>query len=212
MKIGVDNSLVCLLFTPPMFQFSSPKTWTAALCTVSTSLLLAVSASANTLEQYVVMSEGKDMASADATAAASHVDATILPTTTINGSRNVTLNGTGLGLAVVRLTDLVLSRDATLTLKGSATDVIIINVTKNFWLNSARVVLSGGLTSANVLFNYVGTGEVRLTMNSSINGNVVTPRKINLSGKSSIKGHAIASSVARTGGSTFGSPAFLSGL
>jgi hypothetical protein len=53
-----------------------------------------------------------------------------------------------------------LGNNEVLTLNGSASDSFVFNIDKDFKLNSADIVLTGGLIEANVLFNYYGEHDV----------------------------------------------------
>lgn len=71
---------------------------------------------------------------------------------------NLTLNSTG--KYVMNLTDLVLSKGATLTLNGTSGSAFVINVSNNFNLGGAsKIVLRGSLTPSDVLFNVIGNNE-----------------------------------------------------
>ena len=65
-----------------------------------------------------------------------------------------------LDAGVYNLTRLQLSR-GTLTLSGTGT--FVFNISSVFALKSAQIVLAGGATEANVLFNYTGTSDVGLS-------------------------------------------------
>jgi hypothetical protein len=64
---------------------------------------------------------------------------------------------------VLRLRNFALRGNATFTLQGTATTNFVINVRHRFsLLDRARIVLSGGVTWDNVLFNVRGSGHVTL--------------------------------------------------
>jgi hypothetical protein len=88
--------------------------------------------------------------------AASAAAAGLSPTSTLN---QINLKRTTLTLApgTYNLTSFQLNR-ATLTLSGSGS--FVFNISSSFALKSAQVLLAGGATEANVLFNYTGTSSV----------------------------------------------------
>jgi hypothetical protein len=81
------------------------------------------------------------------------------------------------GKYVMRLTDLVLGGGSTLTLNGASGSAFVINVSRNFSLSGAsRIVLSGGLTPSDVLFNIRGNpsgAQLEITGNSLFNGTLL---------------------------------------
>ncbi|HEV2391373.1 MAG TPA: hypothetical protein VG146_03320 [Verrucomicrobiae bacterium] len=56
------------------------------------------------------------------------------------------------------LSQINLGNHAVLTLQGSASDYYIFNISDKLVLNSASIVLSGGIGASHVLFNLTGTG------------------------------------------------------
>jgi choice-of-anchor A domain-containing protein len=91
--------------------------------------------------------------------AASAAAARLSPTSSLN-QINLRRKNLTLDAGVYNLTNLQLKR-STLTLSGSGT--FIFNISSAFALNSARVLLAGGATEANVLFNYTGTSAITLS-------------------------------------------------
>jgi hypothetical protein len=79
-----------------------------------------------------------------------------------SGRHQINLNRKTLTLdaGVYNLRNLRLSR-STLTLTGSGS--FVFNISSTFALKSARILLAGGATEANVLFNYTGTRNVTFT-------------------------------------------------
>jgi hypothetical protein len=103
---------------------------------------------------------------------------------------------------VLNITDLVLTSHSVLTLNGTASDVFIINVSKNFSLTAqSAIVLTGGLGWDDVLFNVKGKGgDVTLDGQSTLNGVLMaTQRTINNAGGSTIRGEAIANKIKLAG-------------
>jgi hypothetical protein len=77
-------------------------------------------------------------------------------------------------------------------LSGDVTNNFIINVSNQFSLSgSSKIVLSGGVTWDNVLFNVHGTGsDVTLSGQSSMAGILMaTKRTVNISGTVSVGQH-----------------------
>jgi choice-of-anchor A domain-containing protein len=98
--------------------------------------------------------------------------ATITSYTNINNpSSGFTITGTS-GINVINLTNLDLSGAAdVLTLSAPTNGSFVINVSGTFSVgNSASIVVSGGLSNFNVLYNVTGTGSA-VTFNGT-NGNV----------------------------------------
>jgi len=124
-----------------------------------------------------------------------------LPTVgaTVGSTRKVVLN----------LTDLSLSKDVVLTLKGAANTVFVINVKRNFTIASAKVLLLGGVTQGNVLFNYVGTGAPRISGTSKLTGTLLSLTSTSITGGSVVQGSTVGAPTMAVGGSYVG-PATLS--
>jgi len=101
---------------------------------------------------------GSPQARLDA-AAASEAATALSPTSTLN-QLSLTRRSLTLGAGVYNLSRFQLTR-STLTLSGSGS--FVFNISSFFALNSARVLLAGGATEANVLFNYTGTTDVRFS-------------------------------------------------
>ena len=83
--------------------------------------------------------------------------------------RNLTL--TVWGNSALSLTNLII-KHGTLTLQGTAGTAFIINIRNQFSLShSAKIVLSGGLTPEDVVFNVLGSGsDVRIRGQSDLTG------------------------------------------
>jgi choice-of-anchor A domain-containing protein len=91
--------------------------------------------------------------------AASAAAARLSPTSSLN-QINLKRKSLTLDAGVYNLTNLRLNR-STLTLSGSGT--FVFNISSAFALKSSRVLLAGGATEANVLFNYTGTSDITLS-------------------------------------------------
>jgi choice-of-anchor A domain-containing protein len=101
----------------------------------------------------------------DASAAAARMS----PTSSLN-QINLRRKSLTLDAGVYNLTNLRLNR-STLTLSGSGT--FVFNISSAFALKSSRVLLAGGATEANVLFNYTGTSDITLSGRGRRRGSVL---------------------------------------
>jgi hypothetical protein len=70
-------------------------------------------------------------------------------------------------------------------------------------LNSAKIVLTGGVDPSDVLFNIIGTGQpVTIGQRSSVAGSIVSiQRMVGLASKSEVVGEVIAKEIHISGGS-----------
>lgn len=88
-------------------------------------------------------------------AKAAALKATDSRTSIVLSATNLTLNSTG--KYVMNLTNVVLSKGASLTLNGTAGSAFVINVSNNFNLTGAsKILLAGSITPSDVLFNVTG--------------------------------------------------------
>ena len=118
----------------------------------------------------------------------------------LSGNNNFTL--TGNGKTVLNLQNFQLSGGSTLTLTGTAGTAFVINVSNQFSLSgSSSIVLSGGLTAADVLINVTGTGKkVDLSGSSMMTGILLAAKRdVNLSGSSMVTGEVIGNTVTLSG-------------
>jgi hypothetical protein len=98
-------------------------------------------------------------AAADANAASS-ADAALPPTQTLGDvTASVTLAGNG-GTNVVSLRSLTYSSGGSLTLRGGANDVFVVNVAGGFTFYRGQIRLVGGVTADHVLFNFPTAGPL----------------------------------------------------
>jgi hypothetical protein len=115
------------------------------------------------------------------------------------------------GKYVMRLTDFGRSGCSTLTLNGAAGSAFVLNISGNFNISGgSRVLLSGGLTPSDVLFNVTGnpTGaKFEVTGGSLFNGTLPaynrggSQRTFTISGKTSmLNGEVIANRVVVSSG------------
>jgi choice-of-anchor A domain-containing protein len=110
-----------------------------------------------------------------AAVAASAGFSALAPTQSVVGSQingTMTINATTT-TNVIGITSLNLGNGQTLTLNGSASDEFIINVSGSFVLNSGKILLTGGLTADNVVFNVTASGNAVQTSGGLNNESVV---------------------------------------
>lgn len=115
------------------------------------------------------------------------------------------------GKYVMNLSNLTLTNGAVLTLNGAAGTAFVINVSGSFSLtNSSQIVLSGGLTTSDVLFNIKGnSGTFQITGSSLFQGTLLaynsatngTQRTLTIDGSNTLlRGEVIANRVVVTNG------------
>jgi hypothetical protein len=102
---------------------------------------------------------------------------------TLGSPANISLSGGSMtfdnnpfgGKYVMKLTNFVLKNNATLTLNGAAGSAFVINVSNNFSLtNASRILLTGGLTPSDVLFNVRGgSGTLQIVSGSLFQGTLL---------------------------------------
>jgi choice-of-anchor A domain-containing protein len=118
--------------------------------------------------------------------------------------QNITLSGAPGETVVLNLKSFQMGGASTFTLQGSATTTYIINVRNQFSLaGNASIVLSGGITWNNVLFNVHGKGDdVSLTGNSRFNGILLaTSRTVRLRDQAILNGEVVAARLVMQGSS-----------
>jgi SdrD B-like domain len=101
----------------------------------------------------------------------------LAPTQTFNDvKRSLTLNGNG-GLNIIRMRSLDFRGDR-LTFNGSANDLFVINVARDFTFRNSRMVLQGGVTADHILFNVTTIGASVDIRNASsvLYGTFLVPR------------------------------------
>jgi hypothetical protein len=114
---------------------------------------------------------------------------------------------------VLNLNSIVLGNQSTLTLSGTATDVFILNVSNQFSLTSqSKIVLTGGLSWGDVLFNIKGNGsDITLDGQSTLNGILMAnKRTVSLTGGSLVAGEVIANKIKLSGSSRIVNPSVAS--
>jgi choice-of-anchor A domain-containing protein len=117
----------------------------------------------------------------------------------INANQSITLVGGAHTEVVLSLTDFVM-KAGTFTLEGTATTSFIINISRNFSLDNARILLAG-VPAANVLFNIHGAGsQITFNQGTQMSGILIaTHRRVTLNG-ATVYGRVFADSVNFTGG------------
>ena len=133
-------------------------------------------------------------------------------TINMGGGTNTIFDNTAFGgKYVMRLTDLVLSGGSTLTLNGAAGTAFVLNISRNFNIGGAsRILLSGGLTPSDVLFNVRGNSgaQFEITGDSIFNGTLLAynsgsggQRTLSISGHNTMtNGELIANKVVVSSG------------
>jgi len=132
----------------------------------------------------------------DATSASSNLarlPSTQTPPNLNNPSSNVTING-GVGRNVINVPVISLNNGITLTLSGPASASFVVNVTGSagMTLNSASILLSGGLTAANVIFSVTTTGA---NVSTSGSGVVINGIVMDLNGNENLNGATVVGEV-----------------
>lgn len=83
--------------------------------------------------------------------------AALSPTQSFNNvTQSLVIEGNG-GMNVIRMRSLEYRND-TLTINGSASDVFVFNVQRDFDFRNSRILLQGGVTADKVLFNFTSNG------------------------------------------------------
>jgi len=101
----------------------------------------------------------------------------ITKVTISNPSQNITITG-GTGINVLSITNLNIS-NGTLTLNAPHGGSFIMNISGSFALSGAsRIVLAGGITASDVLYNFVGSGGgVAMSGGASVVGILLAPQR-----------------------------------
>ncbi|HUL30608.1 MAG TPA: choice-of-anchor D domain-containing protein, partial [Thermodesulfobacteriota bacterium] len=125
-----------------------------------------------------------------------------------NPSQNITITG-GLGSNVLNITNLAIS-NGTLTLSAPHGGYFIMNVSGSFTLSGAsKIILAGGITPSDVLYNFVGTGGgVAMSGGSSVAGILLAPQRGIALSSSIVTGEIISggSSIAFSGTAQVNNP------
>jgi len=117
-----------------------------------------------TVESTVVNSVFLNSAWADATSLASSLAAQ--PATQSLGAitKNTTITETAVGNYVFNVTNISLNHPANLTISAPAGSTVVLNISGSIVLNGGtdggRILITGGLTNDDVVYNLTGTGSV----------------------------------------------------
>jgi choice-of-anchor A domain-containing protein len=118
----------------------------------------------------------------------------------LNDHKEMTI--TGDGCTVLSLKNFKLSGDSVLTLTGTAGTAFVINVKNDFKLTgNSKIVLSGGLTAADVLINVTGTGGKVEVSGQAMGAGIIlaAKRDSKFSGSSMWTGEVIAKKIRMDG-------------
>lgn len=110
-----------------------------------------------------------------AAVSASEAFEAMVATQTVSGgmvSGTTTIHSTG-GINVIDISSLNLGNGQKLTLNGAVGDQFIINVSGKFVLNSGQIVLTGGLTQDDVVFNVTASGNAVQTSGGLNNESII---------------------------------------
>lgn len=122
-----------------------------------------------------VVSQGLSRAVADAIDG-STLSARLTPDQGIQEIKNSTTISAGSGLTVVATKKIELDDDDVLTISGSAGSTVIFNIEEKIVLkDDSRIVLSGGITPAGVVFNVRGDNESKVEAAASGAGTILAP-------------------------------------
>jgi fibronectin-binding autotransporter adhesin len=178
----------------------NPTTSTFSGTTVTGTVYEVTGAKATGLSSSVNVQTGQNLASASESVASASSTASGLTATAsygnITGATKFTA-GIGADLSVYNITSLNLS-GANLTISGFSNQTFVFNITKGMTLSGMSILLTGGVTANNVLFNVLGgavtisgvkTNGTILDLNnaitasgSTINGGLLSQHSITLSG------------------------------
>ena len=109
----------------------------------------------------------------------------------VSAGSNLAVNGSG--NYVMNLSDFVAEEGSKVTLKGKRGTKFVVNVSGDFDIRGAKVVLGGGLLPSDVVFNLTGTGAAvrQITGNSVFFGSLqVVGSQVTVS-ESSVNGRRI---------------------
>ena len=127
-------------------------------------------------------------------------------------NQNLTLSIAANTQAVYKLTSLTETGVYKLTLSGTATSAVVVDVSGALTLgNSAQITLTGGLTWNHVLFNLTGTASSTLSGASVMSGIILANKSlVTLSGSAAVDGAVIANQIALSGTATITRPPIVS--
>jgi choice-of-anchor A domain-containing protein len=119
-------------------------------------------------------------------------------------NNSTTISETNKGQYVFDLSGISLAGGSKLTLSAPAGSTFVLNIGSRllggaFNLSSAQILLTGGLTADDVLFNVLGSGSVNIA-SSTVNGIVLAVnRSINVAG-GAVNGELVGGSISLSGG------------
>jgi len=94
---------------------------------------------------------------------------------TLAAGKKGTITDSVAGLNIIELPSVTLGNSSTLTLVGAPGDTVVLEITGSLKIGSgAKILLSGGLTPADVLI-YVGTSVASWGNTTTVNGTVLAP-------------------------------------
>ncbi len=164
-------------------------------------------------DQDFILNDAVNEAMAASEAAANFAATRNFSQINLEQSQNLGLSGAPGETVVLSLRDFRMSGNSTLTLQGAPDTTFIINVTRQFSLSdNARIVLAGGVSWNDVLFNVRGKGSsVRLSGNAWLEGILLAnQRSVRLRDQAVIQGELIADSVRIQGAGQINHPAVVS--
>jgi hypothetical protein len=127
----------------------------------------------------------------------------------LQGHQNLTISNNPSGKYVMNLSDFVLGGGSTLTINGAAGSAFVLNITGKFDIGGgSKVLLSGGLTVSDVLFNVRGSNSTfSIGGDSEFNGTLLAynssgaQRTLNISGHNTqINGELLANKISLQSG------------
>ena len=127
----------------------------------------------------------------------------------LSNAQTATLTGAPGETVVLSLRAFALSGNASMTLNGTDTTNFVINVKSQFSLaDNSRIILAGGLSWNNVLFNVVGKGaHPRIAGHASFQGTLMaTRRAVAVRGQAVVQGQIIANRILLAGASQITHP------
>lgn len=145
-------------------------------------------------------------ASYDAIAASAHYAALAATNNTKSVSGNKTFTGAA-GQNVVNLTSVSLSGNKTITFDSPSNSTWVVNCSGAFSLQGgatggSKIVLTGGITPSQILWNVTGDGSLSIATSSIFNGIVLAPsRATSIGGGSVVNGALLIGGTSSVGGS-----------
>jgi len=111
---------------------------------------------------------------------------------TVDSRKNITFTAAS-NVAVINLTDLVLS-ECSFVIKSEFKDtIVIINVSRRLSLSKNARLTVRGLPPENILINFTGSGSPVLSFSSLLIGTIITAQSMVISSRSSLMGETLRS-------------------